>query len=195
MKTSLTTETTSAFFDRRMAMAEVPERTISPVLDRLADGLTLTPWLEALQVWRSALDRLSGATFYHCERWIESLRRAYGFQLEVATFHRRGEMTAAAVFARMKGLFSTRLVSLPFSDCGGPLAIDDESRADFLRALASSSRASSIEIRGIAGPEPWKNVDCFGHWTLDLKRPFLEINAGFSRTIRGGVKRGRQGNV
>ena len=155
----------------------------------------MTPWPKGLPMWRAALTQLPGATFYHCEAWIEALRGSYPVKLEVATLQREGQLRAAAVFARSKGLFSTRLVSLPFSDCGGPLAIDDESRAEFLRALAASHQAGSIEIRGAAGPAPWKNIDCFGHWTLDLKRSFGEINAGFSRTVRSGIKRGLKDNV
>ena len=153
------------------------------------DGLAMTPWREGLPTWRKALSRLPGATFYHCESWIEALRSAYPMDLQVATLHRDGELRAAAVFARSKGLLSTRLVSLPFTDCAGPLAIDDESHAEFLRALAASHQEAVIEIRGAAGPAPWKNVDYFEHWTLDARRPFREISAAFSRSVRGGVKR------
>jgi hypothetical protein len=191
MKASLTNESTGAFFDRPLEMAGTAERTNNLV----CNGLTMTPWSDGLRMWRAALSQLPGATFYHCERWIEALCGAYPLELEVATLHRERELRAAAVFARTKGLFSTRLVSLPFSDCGEPLAFDEESRAEFLRALVSSNQANAIEIRGAAGPEPWKNIDCFEHWTLDLKRPFAEIGAGFSRTVRGGIKRGLKDNV
>ena len=87
------------------------------------------------------------------------------------------------------------MISLPFSDCGEPLAIDDEARSDFLSALASANQTASIEVRGTAGPAPWKNVECFSHWTLDLKRPLSEINAGFSRNVRSGIKRGRKDEI
>lgn len=187
----MTNESSGAFFDRPLAMTGAVERSNS--LAR--NGLTMTPWPDGLPTWRAALTRLPGATFYHCEPWIETLRGAYLIDFEVATLHREGELRAAAVFARSKGLFSTRLVSLPFSDCGEPLAIDDEARAEFLRALVSSNPGTSIEVRGVAGPEPWKNVDCFGHWTLDLNRPFNEIKTGLSRTVRGGIKRGLKENV
>jgi hypothetical protein len=191
MKVSFTNESTGALFDRSFAARNAVERPKTFV----RDGLTITPWRDGLSIWRSALTSLPGATFYHCEHWIEALRGAYPIALEVATLHREAKLRAAAVFARSKGLFSTRLVSLPFSDCGQPLAVDDESRAELLRLLASSNPATSIEIRGASGPEPWKNVDCFEHWTLDLKRPFAEISADFSRTVRSGIKRGVKDNV
>ncbi len=184
MKASLTTQSAGTFFPRLFAKTDAAQRSSSAV----RDGLTFTPWSDALPMWRAALKQLSGASFYHSEPWIEALGDTYPINLEVAALHRRGELRAATVFARSKGLFVTRLVSLPFSDCGEPLAIDDESRAEFLGELAASNQNASIEIRGCAGPAPWKNIDCFAHWTLDLKRPYRAINAGFSRTIRSGIK-------
>jgi hypothetical protein len=186
MKVSLTNESTGAFFGRPFAKTEVVERSNSVV----RDGLMMKPWSDGLPIWRTALSRLPGANLYHCEQWIEALRGSYRLKLEVATLHRQGELRAAAVFARSKGLFVTRLVLLPFSDCGEPLAVDAETRVEFLRALIAANPTSAIEVRGVEGPAPWKNVDCFAQWTLDLGRPFSEINAGFSRTVRSGIKRG-----
>ena len=191
MKASLTTGSTGAFFPRLFAKTDAVQRSNSIV----REGLTLTPWSDAIPMWRAALKQLSGATFYHCERWIDALRDSYPINLEVATLHRRGQLRAAAVFARSQGLFVTRLVSLPFSDCGEPLAIDGEAREELLRALASSNQNASIEVRGCAGPAPWKNVDCFGHWTLDMDRPYSAIYSGFSRTIRSGIRRASKDHV
>jgi hypothetical protein len=191
MKASLTNESTDIFFQPALTRTGAAERSNNLV----RNGLRMTPWPDGLPTWRVALKRLTGATFFHCEPWIEALRGAYPIDLEVATLHREGELRAAAVFARSKGWFSTRLISLPFSDCGEPLAIDHESHAEFLRALVSSNQAGSIEIRGAAGPEPWKNIDCFEHWTLNLKRAFSEISADFSRTVRSGIRRGLKDGV
>ena len=190
MKASLTNESSGAFFEASPTMPVASERS-----EVARDGLTMTPWPDALPLWRTALSRLSGATFYHCEPWIDSVRAAYSMQLQVATLHRDGELRAAAALARVRRILSTRLIALPFSDCADPLAMDDESRADFMRALAGSNPAASIEIRGATGPAPWQNVDCFGHWTLDLKRPYSDIAAGFSRTVKGGIKRGLKDNL
>ncbi|HLI79727.1 MAG TPA: GNAT family N-acetyltransferase [Candidatus Binataceae bacterium] len=190
MKASLTNESSGTFFGASPVVPVAPERS-----GVARDALTITPWPDALALWRTALSRFSGATLYHCEPWIDSLRAAYSMQLEVAALHRDGDLRAAAVLARMRGMRSTRLVALPFSDCAQPLAIDEESCADFMRTLVASNPAASIEIRGVAGPAPWQNVDCFGHWTLDLKRPYSDIAAGFSRTVKGGIKRGLKDNL
>ena len=185
MKPSLTNESAGAFFEASRSLEPAIETSTSIA----GNGLSMIPWEQGLPVWRSLLGRFRGVTFYHCESWIESVRNAYSIRLELASLHREGELRAAGVFARSKGLFSSRLTALPFSDCADPLAIDDEARADFMEALLSSNRGSSIEVRGAAGPQPWQNVDCFGHWTLDLKRPYKEISANFGRTVKGGIKR------
>ena len=161
----------------------------------IGEGLRFASWNDALPVWRSALATLPGATLYHGERWLEALRTCYGSDLRVVTLHRRGELRAAAVFAYSKRLFSSRLVSIPFSDCGEVLAVDDEARAEFMRALGSSNQAKSMEVRGTAGAAPWVNVDCFAHWTLDLNHSFADLYSALSRTVRNGVKRGRKGGI
>jgi Acetyltransferase (GNAT) domain len=183
------------------AVAAVPHSTgampiaIENVEHGVGEGLRFAPWKEVLPVWRSALATLPGATLYQHERWLEALRSCYGTDLRVATLHRRGKLRAAAVFAYSKRLFSPRFVSIPFSDRGEILAVDDEARADFMRALLSSNHHASIEVRGTAGSAPWVNVDCFVHWTLDLNRSFGDLYSGISRTVRNGVKRARKDGI
>jgi Acetyltransferase (GNAT) domain len=187
MKASLTNESSGVFFERA--------DTIDQPTELVRDGLTMTPWHEGLPSWRAALGRFQGVGFFHCESWIEALRAAYSLKLEVATLHQQGDLCAAAVFARKKGLHSTRLVALPFSDAAEPLASNDQSRADFMRALIESNPRASIEVRGVAGAGRWRNLDCFAQWSLDLGRPFSEINAAFSRTVRSGIKRALKEDV
>jgi hypothetical protein len=196
MKVTLTNESAGAFFERPLAERPLARTTAVDRSNHLTrDGLTLTPWADATAVWRTALTQLRGAAFYHCEPWIEALCASYPLNLEVATLHRAGQLRAGAVLARSRGLFSTRLVSLPFTDYAAPLAIDDQARMEFLRVLASSGQADAVEIRGAEGPSPWKNVECFSYGMLDLQRPYSEISAGFSRSVRSGIKRALKDRV
>jgi hypothetical protein len=161
----------------------------------VGEGLRIATWPDASSAWRTALSTLPGAIFYHRERWLEALRSCYGLDLRVATLHRGGKLRAAVVFAHSKRLFSTRLISIPFSDRGEVLAADDEGRRDLMRALAAANPKASIEIRGTAGPAPWANVDCFLHWTLDVNRSFGDLYSGLGRTVRNGVKRARKDGI
>ena len=168
---------------------------IESVEHDIGEGLRLAAWKDALAVWREALTTFPGATIYQHERWLEALRSCYRIDLRVATLHRHGKLRAAAVFAYSKRLFSTRLVSIPFSDRGEILAVDDETRADFMHELTCSNHSAWIEVRGTAGSAPWVNVDCFVHWTLDLNRSFSDLYSGVSRTVRNGVKRARKDGI
>src|SRR5258706_11426845 len=99
MKASMTEELTG-LFARPSRRVEVAARSRTSI----HNGLTMTPWRDGLPIWRKALARLPGATFYHCESWIDALSNTYPLDLQVATFQREGEVRAAAVFARYKGL-------------------------------------------------------------------------------------------
>src|SRR5580704_4037923 len=122
MKTTMTNESSRAFFDRPVTEAAATD----PSITVARNGLSIMPWSSGLPLWRAALTQLSGATFFHCEPWIEALSGAYRLNLEVMSLHRQGELRAAGIFARSKRWLGTRLVSLPFSDCGEVLAVDEE---------------------------------------------------------------------
>src|ERR1700694_2829055 len=102
MKASLTNESSGAFFEGRAAA-----KAVKPLNPAVRSGLAMAPWSEAAPVWRAALAQLPGASFYHSERWLEALRSSYSINLQVVTLHSEGELRAAGVLARSKGLFST----------------------------------------------------------------------------------------
>ena len=187
MKASLTRESGAARPERPLTLVRPAESA--------RDGFAMTPWGEGLPIWRTALGRLPGASFYHSETWIDAIATAYKLKLEVATLQRQGQLRAAAVFARSKKLFSTRLVSLPFSDSAVPLATDDESRAELLCEVIDSYPNASIEVRGIAGPQPWQNVECFAQWSLDATRPFDQVRKDFGRTVKNGINRATRDEI
>ena len=159
MKVSLTNESTGAFFGRPFAKTEVVERSNSVV----RDGLMMKPWSDGLPIWRTALSRLPGANLYHCEQWIEALRGSYRLKLEV------GHAASPGRVARGRGVRAFERNLFVYSV--GVAAIFRLRRAaggrrrnagGILRALIASNPASAIEVRGVEGPAPWKNVDCFG---------------------------------
>ncbi|HSR58319.1 MAG TPA: GNAT family N-acetyltransferase [Candidatus Binataceae bacterium] len=161
----------------------------------IRDGLAMLAWDDAAPLWRSAVNKFAGAALYHREPWLQTLCGCYGLNLQMAALFGSGELRAAAMFARCRGLFSTRLVSLPFSDQGEVLAADDDSRDALLHALAGAPGASAMEVRGVAGPAPWVNVDCFLHWEVDLTRPFDKIYPTFGRQVKHKAKKARKENV
>ena len=161
----------------------------------IGDGLAMLAWDDAAPLWRTALTRFSGATLYHREPWLEALRHCYGLNLQMAGLFASGELRAAALFARCRGLLGARLVSLPFSDHGEVLASDQDSRDALMRALAEAPGVKAMEVRGVAGPAPWVNVDCFLHWQVDLARSFERIYPTLGRQVKHKAKRARRERV
>lgn len=159
------------------------------------DGLAILPFEQAKPLWDTALARFGGVTLYHREPWLRALRRTYRFDLTVAALSESGAVCAAALFARSRGLLGKRLVSLPFSDACEPLARDREAAWELMRRVAEAHVARSIEVRGMSGPAPWQNVDCFLHWRVDLERPFEEIQKTFGRHLKNKAKRARREGV
>jgi hypothetical protein len=160
-------------------------------------GLVLQPLSEAPELWDKALRRFPGATLYHRANWLTLLRRAYGLEPWLAAMDRGGDLAAACVFARSRNPLSRiRFVSLPFSDQSPPLAADDGSLADFLSELAGSEIARrGCEIRDVEAPAPWRTVECFALWRLDVDRPAAEIERTCHREFRRKMRRGSQANL
>lgn len=159
------------------------------------DGLAVLAWHDAEPLWRSALSQFSGASLYHREPWLRALRDCYGLDLRTAVLFRSGELRAATTFARCPGIRSARMVSLPFSDQGEVLAADHESRAELMRALAQAPVGKAMEVRGVSGPRPWVNVDCFLHWQVDISRPFDRIYPTLGSQLRTKTRKARRNNV
>jgi hypothetical protein len=73
------------------------------------------------------------------------------------------------------------------------LAADDEALSDFLDALARSEIARlGCELRGVEASQPWRTVECFALWRLDVDRSAEKIERGCDREFRRKVRRGSQ---
>ena len=82
-----------------------------------------------------------------------------------------------------------RVVSLPFSDTCPPLGVDEGARMELVRGLGGDRRVGvNIELRGVRAPAPWSAIDCFEQWSLNLARPFTEIQRRADRNFRRQAK-------
>lgn len=181
-------------------MGTIGAQTISPdaqaslaLRGESQSGLTLE--LEPLASARADWGRLtaadSTARLWHRERWLELLRRAYNFKLEVALLRSGREALAGCVMARSPNPFVPCQVALPFSDRCDPLGFSQHAVRSLLRLLGAEA-GSRFEIRGVTAPPPWRTVDCFLDWRLDLSRPPGQIYQNFAHNFRRNiVKAGR----
>jgi hypothetical protein len=53
----------------------------------------------------------------------------------------------------------------------------------------------NIELRGIEGPSPWRTIDCFHEWALDLARPFAQIQRTADRNFRRQVRHATEDGI
>ncbi|HVA40544.1 MAG TPA: GNAT family N-acetyltransferase [Candidatus Binataceae bacterium] len=152
-------------------------------------SVTIRPLDQALDQWNELIQASGNATLFHTPAWAQVLRRAYGFRVLAATIERRGKVLAGCLLARTRNPFERRFVGLPFSDSCPPLGIDEDATAALMRGLAAEPRlGGNLEIRGIRAPAPWQTIDYFEQWSIDLARPFAEIQRAADRNFRRQVK-------
>lgn len=150
----------------------------------------LRSWEQAREAWNRLVAIAPGVSVYHRERWLETLRRSYGFRLLVAAVEGQpGEILAGCVFARSKNPFAPRLIALPFSDFCPPLEIDPGASHQLLERLVERPPAGAgYEIRGLGASPPWAVSDCFCDWVLDLARPLAAIERSLSASCRRKIR-------
>lgn len=153
-------------------------------------SVTMRPLDEALEQWKELAGANRNATLFHTPAWAEVLRRAYRFRVFAATVERAGKVLAGCLLSRTRNPFINRVVGLPFSDSCAPLGVDEAATDALMRGLAMRPRSGgSLEIRGIEAPAPWQMIGCFQQWSVDLSRPFPEIQRAADRNFRRQVKR------
>jgi Acetyltransferase (GNAT) domain len=158
--------------------------------------LHLAPYDAMRSTWRGIASSFGGATLYHGERWLEVLRRTYGFDIVVASVRARGEIVAACLLASSKGPFRARLIGLPFSDLCPPLALNALARSALMAVLAeNANQGSSIEIRGIDAPGPWQVVWRFENWERGLGTPVPEKARATAKNFRRNVSKSLNAGV
>lgn len=168
---------------------------LNPAMDGGGDAqppsaVTVRPLEQAFGQWQQLAEASGNATLFHTPAWAQVLRRAYGFRVFAATVERRGKVVAGCLLARTKNPFTRRIVGLPFSDSCAPLGVDEDATAALMRGLAAeSSLGGNLEIRGIKAPAPWWTVASFDQWSIDLAKPFAEIQRKANRNFRRQARR------
>jgi CelD/BcsL family acetyltransferase involved in cellulose biosynthesis len=102
--------------------------------------------------WSEFLQRHPRASVFHTPRWLEALRRTYGYKPLVFTTALPGkELRDGLVFSNVTSwLVRPRLVSLPFSDHVDPLLEQGADHASLISALKqgqSEGHWRNVEIR------------------------------------------------
>ena len=153
-------------------------------------NVIVRPLAQALGQWTRLGQAAKQATLFHTPAWADLLRRAYGFRVQTVMLERRGEPLAGCLLTQTRNPIARRMVGLPFSDSCAPLGVNAEAIASLMNTLASSQPlGGTLELRGIKAPAPWKTVECFEQWSIDLERPFQAIERAADRNFRRQAKR------
>jgi CelD/BcsL family acetyltransferase involved in cellulose biosynthesis len=102
--------------------------------------------------WDDYVESHPNGTPYHLSCWLRTMRDTYAFDSLLYVWKTGvGKLSGGCPFFKIKNLFKGyRLVSLPFSDYGGPLFYDDVQESQLMRKVINEHAKSTnyIEIRG-----------------------------------------------
>lgn len=146
--------------------------------------------------WAELTARRPAASVFHSREWLQSLRRAYGFEpVAITTCPPGAALVNAIPLCRVRSMLTgNRLTSLPFSDHCQPLGTQEEIAAILpsLIETLENEKLKYIELRPLE-PVPLPKFapsQKFILHTLDLRRPPDEIFREFHEScIRRKIRR------
>ena len=147
-----------------------------------------------------------GAGFFHQARWFDVLKESYGYETRtISLYSGATDLICSLNLCVVRGMFGTRLVSLPFSDYGGPMmgALDPSSAAPALAeavdALADRCGARYVLFKStipeLVGPlvsRGFELIEQLGTFIVPLRLPFSDIEEGFEEDVRRRVRKAVQ---
>ncbi|MBV8775170.1 MAG: GNAT family N-acetyltransferase [Deltaproteobacteria bacterium] len=142
--------------------------------------------------WRGLVYTGRGANLYHSERWLKVLKAAYGFSFRVAMLEREGTIEAAIIFARVHRPLALWWVSLPFSDSCPPLSFGFGGEAALLAQLQRQYANERFEVRGATIPLPWRSVECFLAWSMDMSAGLPKLYRSLATNFRRNIVKARK---
>lgn len=140
-----------------------------------------------MQKWDEFVASHPNGTPYHSSRWLRALRDTYSFRPILYGLKREhGELAGVLPLFSIRGILSgEHVVSLPFSDYGGPLFSDEREEVACVQEILSqhSLGARRIEIRGRV-PEGC-GLLCLDYY----KRHVLQLSADVDRVLKNVDRR------
>lgn len=135
--------------------------------------------------WSELVDRHPSTSVFHTAKWLEALRRTYGYAPAVLTTTDSGacDLANGLVFCRVQSwMTGCRLVSLPFSDYCEPLVDKKEDTALLIATLKERAKAEKcdyLELRPVsqltAGVDNAQPSETFFLDRIDLRRGCDEV--------------------
>jgi CelD/BcsL family acetyltransferase involved in cellulose biosynthesis len=156
----------------------------------------------AMKEWDSFVFAHPSGTSFHLSPWIRTIEQTYHFEPVLRCWRTdRGELAAVFPLFKIRQLWrGKRLVSLPYSDYGGPLWIQSDPEVAFFQKPAGrkgEERSASVEIRGmVPASNDLIRHDYYIRHILDLDRDLAELQQSIDRrTIQYSIRKAEKAGV
>jgi CelD/BcsL family acetyltransferase involved in cellulose biosynthesis len=142
----------------------------------------------------AGLEHAEGASLYHSAPWMRLIAATYGFRSRCYLgLHDTRAVAALPFFEVGAPWWRRRLISLPFSDTGGPIG-DPAAIPVLLETVLRDASAEGwmVEVRGGVDTGTESSFTVTTHndlHCLAIDRPLADIVRGFSDSVRWGRKR------
>ena len=152
-------------------------------------------------VWNKFISEIPESTFFHQYEWLNVIHETYGFPIHRLVIKKDGELLGVIGLCISKGLFGTRIVSIPFSDYGG-LCIKKEAvkysveiiseinlMANNLGARYILMKSSPVIANKYFLKSGFKNITDHYAFIVKLDKTFEKIYNSFDKNTRYDIRR------
>jgi len=145
--------------------------------------------------WDEFVTLHPGGTPYHLSGWLRTIVETFHFKpLLYGVQNSDGRLSAIFPLFEIRDFIrGTRLVSLPFSDYGGPLLCPDVGGSEIIAALGNSDQKNvrNIEVRGHMPDERgFLRHNYYKRHVFDLQRKIPEILKSMDKkTVQYGIRK------
>ena len=155
---------------------------------------------DEMMQWDAFVEAHPKGTPYHMSGWLRAIEETYSFKPALYVWRNKGAITNVFPAFLVKSFISgSRLISLPFSDYGGPLFSDESVAQEALHQIIEEhkGKAKLIEIRGNvpdgSGLVPWSY---YKSHILDLEQGLSVLMKKIDkRTIQYSIRKAEKAGL
>ena len=150
--------------------------------------------------WDAFVEAHPKGTPYHMSGWLRAIEETYSFKPAAHVWRNQGAITSVFPAFWVKSLLSgSRLISLPFSDYGGPLFSDESMAQEALQQLLQKYKGKTkfIEIRGnVPDGSGLVSLNYYKSHILDLQHDLSELRKKIDkRTIQYSIRKAEKAGL
>lgn len=152
-------------------------------------------------LWDTFVKKHAAGTPFHLTCWLRTLHESYGFK-PLLYVYKNGDGDISSIFPcfLIRSLFSgSRIVSLPFSDYGGPLFNEDFGEKYIVREITKDYERSGkdIEIRSYLNENcGYSSHNYYKRHVLNLQSDLSDIKKGINKkTILYSIRKAQKAGV